>query len=129
KVGKHLLLEKPVAMTVAAVHTLLDAATSAGVASVVFFTDRFADASREWFREVRTTEGWRGGWLRSFGSLQEPDNPFGSSPWRLESGALGDTGRHSLSTLSAALGPVRSHGRRGGWGPGERGDPLWCRGD
>jgi predicted dehydrogenase len=46
KVGKHLLLEKPVAMTVAAVHALRDAATSAGVASVVFFTDRFADASR-----------------------------------------------------------------------------------
>src|SRR5262245_6292259 len=59
---KHLLLDKPVAMTVAAANALRDAATSAGVASVVFFTDRFVEASRAWFREVRATEGWRGGW-------------------------------------------------------------------
>jgi predicted dehydrogenase len=106
--GRHLLLDKPVAMTVAAANALRDAATSAGVASVVFFTDRFADAPRAWFREVRGTEGWRGGWLRSLSSLQEPDNPFGSSPWRWQSGALWDTGPHALSTLSAALGPVTS---------------------
>jgi predicted dehydrogenase len=108
KAGKHLLLDKPVAMTVAAAHALRDAATTAGVASVVFFTDRFADTSRSWFREVRTTEGWRGGWLRAFSSLQEQDNPFGSSPWRWERGALWDIGPHALSTLSAALGPARS---------------------
>ena len=114
--GKHLLLDKPVAMTVAAANGLRDAATAAGVASVVFFTDRFADASRAWFREVRGTEGWRGGWLRSFSSLQEPDNPFGSSPWRWASGALWDTGPHALSTLSAALGPARSLTAVGGDG-------------
>ena len=50
--GKHLLLDKPVALTVAAANALRDAATAAGVASVVFFTDRFADESRAWFREV-----------------------------------------------------------------------------
>lgn len=114
--GKHLLLDKPVALTVAAADALRDTATSAGVASVVFFTDRFADASRTWFREVRTTEGWRGGWLRSFSSLQEPGNPFGSSSWRWESGALWDTGPHALSTLSAALGPARSLTAVGGAG-------------
>ncbi|HET7071968.1 MAG TPA: Gfo/Idh/MocA family oxidoreductase [Nocardioides sp.] len=113
---KHLLLDKPVAMSVAAGNALRDAATSAGVASVVFLTDRFADGSRAWFREVRTTQGWRGGWLRSFSSLQEPDNPFGSSPWRWESGALWDTGPHALSTLSAALGPARSLTAVGGDG-------------
>jgi predicted dehydrogenase len=114
--GKHLLLDKPVAMTVAAAEALRDAATSAGVSSVVFFTDRFADASRTWFRDVRTTAGWRGGWLRSFSSLQEPDNPFGSSSWRWESGALWDTGPHALSTLIAALGPARSLTAVGGAG-------------
>jgi predicted dehydrogenase len=106
--GKHLLLDKPLAMTVAGAHAVRDAAISAGVASVVFFTDRFADASRAWFREVRETGGWHGGWLRSFSSLQQPDNPFGSSPWRWQSGALWDTGPHALSTLTAALGPARS---------------------
>ena len=114
--GKHLLLDKPVAMTVAAAHALRDAAISAGVASVVFFTDRFADASRTWFRDVRATEGWRGGWLRSFSSLQEQGNPFGASPWRWENGALWDTGPHALSTLTAALGPVRSLTAVGGDG-------------
>jgi predicted dehydrogenase len=113
---KHLLLDKPVAMTVAAAHALRDVAISAGVASVVFFTDRFADAPRAWFREVRTTQGWRGGWLRSFSSLQEPDNPFGSSPWRWESGALWDVGPHALSTLTAVLGPARSLTAVGGDG-------------
>ena len=116
KAGKHLLLDKPVAMTVAAAHALRDAATATGVASVVFFTDRFVDTSRAWFRDVRTTEGWRGGWVRWFSSLQEPGNPFGSSPWRWESGALWDIGPHALSTLSAALGPVTSLTAVGGDG-------------
>ena len=114
--GKHILLDKPVAMTVAAANALRDAATSAGVASVVFCTDRFVESSRAWFREVRGAEGWRGGWLRSLSSLQEPDNPFGSSPWRWESGALWDIGPHALSTLSAALGPVTSLTAVGGDG-------------
>jgi predicted dehydrogenase len=114
--GKHLLLDKPVATTVAAANALSEAVAAAGVASVVFFTDRFVEASRAWFGEVRTTEGWRGGWLRSFSSLQEPDNPFGASPWRWERGALWDIGPHALSTLTAALGPARSLTAVGGSG-------------
>lgn len=116
RAGKHLLLDKPVAMTVAAAQALRDAASSAGVASVVFVTDRFADTSRAWFREVRATGGWRGGWLRSFSSLQEQGNPFGASPWRWDGGALWDTGPHALSTLDAALGPVASLTAVGGGG-------------
>jgi predicted dehydrogenase len=114
--GKHMLLDKPVAMTVAGAHALRDAASEAGVASVVFFTDRFVDTSRAWFRDVRATEGWRGGWLRWFSSLQEEGNPFGASPWRLQSGALWDIGPHALSTLTAALGPIRSLTAAGGDG-------------
>ena len=75
---------------------------------MVFFTDRFIDGSRAWFRQVTSTGGWRGGWLRGFSSLQQADNPFGSSPWRHETGALWDIGPHALSTLGAALGPVVS---------------------
>ena len=69
---------------------------------------RFADAARAWFTDVRATGGWRGGWLRSFSSLQEEGNPFGSSPWRWKSGALWDVGPHALSSLVAALGPATS---------------------
>lgn len=116
RAGKHLLLDKPVAISVEAAHAVRDAAATSGAASVVFFTDRFVDTSRAWFEEVRTTTGWRGGWLRWFSSLQEPGNPFGGSPWRHDLGALWDTGPHALSTLSAALGPVTSLTARGGDG-------------
>lgn len=102
--GKHLLLEKPVATSVAAARDLADAARD--VASVVFFTDRFASSARSWFAGVTGTGGWSGGWMRWFSALQAPGNPFGASPWRHELGALWDTGPHALSTLSAALGPV-----------------------
>jgi predicted dehydrogenase len=116
RAGKHLLLDKPVAADVDAARALRDAARDAGVASVVFFTDRFAARSRAWFEEVRSTDGWRGGWVRWFSALQEPDNPFGSSPWRQERGALWDTGPHALSTLDACLGPVESLTAVGGSG-------------
>lgn len=105
---KHLLLDKPVAAGVEAARALCDAADDAGVASVVFFTDRFIAESRAWFSQVAVAGGWQGGWLRWFSALQESDNPFGASPWRRERGALWDTGPHALSTLSACLGPIVS---------------------
>ena len=108
RAGKHLLLDKPVALDVEDARAVRDAAIAAGVASVVFFTDRFVDRSRAWFDEVGSTGGWSGGWLRWFSALQLPDNPFGASPWRQEQGALWDTGPHALSTLGAALGPIVS---------------------
>lgn len=108
RAGKHLLLDKPIATSVAEARALADAVEAAGVASVVFFTDRFVEGSRAWFDGMRATGGWRGGWMRWFSALQQPDNPFGASPWRHERGALWDTGPHALSTLSAVLGPVES---------------------
>ena len=106
--GRHLLLDKPVAADLSAARALRDAAESAGVASVVFFTDRFVDETRAWIAEVHEVGGWRGGWVRYFSALQEPGNPFGASPWRHEAGALWDTGPHALSTLTATLGPISS---------------------
>src|SRR3954447_14986615 len=60
KAGKHLLLEKPVATSVPAAQVLADAARD--VASVVFFTDRFASTARSWFEDVHGAGGWHGGW-------------------------------------------------------------------
>jgi predicted dehydrogenase len=108
RAGRHLLLDKPVAMDVGAARLLRDAAADAGVASVVFFTDRFVDETRAWIAEVQDVGGWRGGWVRWFSALQEPGNPFGASPWRHEAGALWDTGPHALSMLIATLGPISS---------------------
>lgn len=104
--GRHLLLDKPIALDVESADALESAVEAAGVASVVFFTDRFVDSSRAWFDHVQATAGWRGAWFRWLSTLQAPDNPFGGSPWRHEKGALWDTGPHALSTLIEALGPI-----------------------
>ncbi len=108
RAGKHLLLDKPIALDVEAADALEAAVEQSGVASVVFFTDRFVDTSRAWFEQVQETAGWRGAWYRWLSTLQASDNPFGGSAWRRERGALWDTGPHALSTLIGTLGPIAS---------------------
>ena len=103
--GKHLLLEKPIALDVAAAESVLAAAQAGGVASVVFFTLRFQPATSTWLTQAgRTTlAGGAGSWLGSLAG-----SPFDASPWRHEHGALWDLGPHALSLLVPALGPVVS---------------------
>jgi predicted dehydrogenase len=101
--GKHLLLEKPVALTTAAADRVVAAAEATGVASVVFFTNRFRTATSTWLEQAsRTTLA--GGAMTWLGSLA--GSPFDASPWRHEHGALWDVGPHALSLLVPALGPV-----------------------
>jgi predicted dehydrogenase len=79
------------------------AVDAAGVASVVFFTNRFRTATSTWLEQAaRTTLA--GGAVTWLGSLA--GSPFGNSPWRHEHGALWDVGPHALSLLVPALGPV-----------------------
>src|SRR6204780_3314683 len=59
--GKHLLLEKPIALPDAAAGGLVEAVERAGVASVVFFTQRFQPDVRAWLAEVAARGGWAGG--------------------------------------------------------------------
>ncbi|WP_324274321.1 Gfo/Idh/MocA family oxidoreductase [Blastococcus brunescens] len=101
--GKHLLLEKPIALDVEGADRVVAAVGDAGVASVVFFTFRFRPATATWLEQVaRTTvAGGHGSWLSSLAG-----SPFDSSPWRKERGALWDIGPHALSLLVPALGPV-----------------------
>ena len=116
RAGKHLLLDKPVATTLPAARDLAEAVEQAGVASVVFFTDLFAPALRSWFDDAAATEGWLGGSARWLGDLDDPDNPFGSSAWRREHGALWDIGPHAVACLSFLLGPVEDVYAVGGAG-------------
>lgn len=101
--GKHLLLEKPIALDVASADRVVAAVRNAGVASVVFFTFRFQAQTATWLEQTaRTTPaGGHGSWLSSL-----TGTPFDSSPWRKERGALWDIGPHALSLLVPALGPV-----------------------
>src|SRR3954464_6092087 len=112
--GKHLLLEKPIALDVAAAdRVVVSAVTAAGVASVVFFTFRFQAATSTWLEQAARTRllGGAGTWIDSL-----VGTPFGGSPWRQEHGALWDIGPHALSVLMPALGPVVSVQAGGGQG-------------
>ena len=110
--GKHLLLDKPVSDTVEAATRLVAAVEEAGVASVVFFTDRFHPATREWLGRVEQAAAaagpWQGGWGRWLSALWDEGLPAGASSWRSEHGALRDIGPHLFSWLTATLGPVAS---------------------
>jgi predicted dehydrogenase len=105
--GKHLLLEKPIALSVHDADRVVAAAGSAGVASLVFVTARYRTGTSVWLQQAaRTTLA--GGGVTWLGSIFQPDSPFKDSVWRVEHGALWDLGPHALSLLVPALGPVES---------------------
>jgi predicted dehydrogenase len=108
--GKHLLLEKPIALSPDDADKLAVAVEEAGVASVVFFTWRFNTEIRAWLTDEQARggwsgEGWSGGAAIWLGTAFLPDNPF-NTPWRREKGALWDLGPHLVGMLWACLGPV-----------------------
>jgi predicted dehydrogenase len=107
RAGKHLLLEKPIAIAPADADALAAAVDSAHVASVVFFTARFQANVRAWLAEVLAASGWAGGCAVWLGSALRQGSPF-NTPWRREKGALWDLGPHVISLLWASLGPVGS---------------------
>ena len=104
RAGKHLFLDKPLALTVAAADEVVDAVDATGVGSVVFFTSRFNPAAVEFLRTATATGGWDGGRAVLLGSLA--GGPYDASPWRHERGGLWDVGPHALSLLIPVLGPV-----------------------
>ncbi|WP_369213371.1 Gfo/Idh/MocA family protein [Streptomyces flavofungini] len=105
--GCHLLLDKPVATTPEAARQLAQAAERAGVASVVFFTLRFAPVTSAWLAEQQGTGGWFTGRADWFGAFYKPDGDAAfSSPWRESRGGLWDVGPHALSMLLPVLGDV-----------------------
>ena len=103
--GKHLLLEKPVALSVAAADALVAAVEESGVSSVVFFTARFEPEVRAWIAEVKAQDGWLGASAVLLASARRGSSPF-NTPWRQEKGALWDVGPHVISMLWACLGPI-----------------------
>ncbi|NJP69412.1 Gfo/Idh/MocA family oxidoreductase [Streptomyces sp. C1-2] len=118
RAGRHLLLDKPVATTVAGARALAGAVREAEVASVVFFTTRFQPATEAWIAEQSARGGWftaRAEWL---GAVFTGDSPYAASPWRREKGALWDVGPHALSVLLPVLGDV-TRVRAAGRGPGD----------
>ena len=111
--GKHLLLEKPIAISAADADALVSAVEQARVASIVFFTARFQADMRAWLAEVTATGGWASGSAVWLGTAWQAGNPF-NTPWRRDKGGLWDLGPHVVSLLWASLGPVRSVTARAG---------------
>lgn len=105
RAGRHLLLEKPVALTAAAADTLVAAVEHAGVASVVFFTMRFQPDASTWLTDLCAAGGWAGGHASWLASAYSADSLF-NTPWRREKGGLWDLAPHALSILWPILGPV-----------------------
>ncbi|RRQ86833.1 Gfo/Idh/MocA family protein [Streptomyces griseofuscus] len=106
RAGRHLLLDKPLALSVADARAVAEEAERAGVASVVFFTARFQKEPQAWIEDQAALTGWftaRAQWL---GAVFTTDSPFAASPWRQEKGPLWDLGPHALSVLMPILGDV-----------------------
>ncbi|MER5706440.1 Gfo/Idh/MocA family protein [Streptomyces sp. NPDC053253] len=106
--GCHVLLDKPVATTVAGAREVAAAVEKAGVASVVFCTLRFAEATARWIEERTAAGGWFLGEAHWLGSLYGPGSTsaYAASPWRREKGGLWDVGPHVLSVYLPVLGDV-----------------------
>ena len=105
--GRHLLLEKPVALDSSSAQSLTAAVGATGVSTIVFFTARFSPGLATWF-ETLAGGDWEAGTYVELGSIFQPGSPYAGSTWRRQRGALWDIGPHALATLTAALGPAAS---------------------
>ena len=105
--GKHLVLEKPLALDMAAADAVVDSVAAAGVASVVFLTYRFDEQTAAWLhtmQELAAAHGpWEGALSGWTGCIDLPDSPYAQSTWRRARGGLWDWGPHALSVLDALM--------------------------
>lgn len=106
--GKHLILEKPIALTVEDAQAIEAVVKKAGVASLVFFIRRFVPEIAAAI-EAERGAGWKHGVVRVHSSVMTTDSPYRDSRWRQEPGAaLWDIGPHILAVLIPLLGDVSS---------------------
>ncbi|MGN6330131.1 MAG: Gfo/Idh/MocA family protein [Motilibacteraceae bacterium] len=108
RAGRHLLLDKPVALSPEDARQLARAAEESGIASLVFFTSLFDAARRAWLYEMGAAPGWSGAEAAWTGNIFQPGSPYAESEWRQQHGGLWDVGPHALSMLVPLLGEVVS---------------------
>jgi predicted dehydrogenase len=105
--GCHLLLDKPVALDLAAADEVAAAAAAAGVRAAVFHTYRYVPRVMDWLAGL-PAGGWTGASVRWLSSIYEPGSPYAQSVWRQDKGALWDLAPHVLSVLLPLLGAAES---------------------
>ncbi|WP_199716591.1 Gfo/Idh/MocA family protein [Micromonospora musae] len=104
--GRHLLLDKPISLSLADADRVVGAAQSAGVASVVFFTQRYQPNVTAFLAATAAAGGWQHAKAIMFSSIYQPGSPYSGSQWRRDHGALWDVGPHALSIILPVLGRV-----------------------
>jgi predicted dehydrogenase len=104
--GCHLLLEKPLALTVPAAEEVAAAVERTGVAQVSFLTRRFVPDLVAELAAIAAGDPCQHVRVRFLSGALLPNSPYTDCAWRIERGALWDLGPHALSVLLPALGPV-----------------------
>lgn len=109
--GKHVVVEKPLEVSPARAHALIEAAEAAGVALATIFMSRFADANA--FLKRAVSEGRLGPLVQgnAFVPWYRSQAYYDSGAWRgtkgLDGGgALMNQGIHQLDLLRWIMGPV-----------------------
>jgi predicted dehydrogenase len=103
--GKHVLLEKPLALTVAEADALREAA-GGHCAALVFFMRRFVPEIEQALR-LAAGRTWTQASARMHSSALSTDTPYRNSVWRqADAAVLWDIAPHILSLLLPVLGPV-----------------------
>ncbi len=103
RAGKHLLLEKPIALDLASAERLTDAVHESGVRSLIVLSWRYASSIRTFLAEASSFDALGGRGVFASGALL---GGMFATPWRLERGPLLDLGPHVVDLLDAALGRV-----------------------
>ncbi|WP_185996353.1 Gfo/Idh/MocA family protein [Nocardioides campestrisoli] len=116
RAGRHLLLEKPVAVSVREAAAVQEAVREGGGRAMVFFTRRLVPEVERFVEQARGRE-WSRATVRAHSDVMVTQSPYRDSQWRGgPRAALWDLAPHALSVLLPVLGPVRQvtaaqHGR------------------
>jgi predicted dehydrogenase len=103
RAGRHLMLDKPLALDLDAARALAEAVAESGVVTQLMLTHRFRPRTAEFLARARDF-GAIGARL-AFLSGAFLEGRY-ATPWRREHGALFDLGPHALDLVEAALGPI-----------------------
>ncbi|MFI6906826.1 Gfo/Idh/MocA family protein [Nonomuraea sp. NPDC050394] len=105
RAGRAVLLEKPLALDVAAAERVAAEVGRAGVPSMLTLTNRFRPGVRAFLRACAGTSLYGGRACQLTNEFR--DGTFAHSPWRSRGGVLYNTGPHGLDLLDAALGTIK----------------------
>jgi len=120
RAGKHLLLEKPIAISESEADGLVEAVTEGEVASVVFFTLRFRAEMRAWLADVTARGGWIGGGRILVGVIAAGVQPVQHPVAAREGRAVGHRPARDLGAVARPRAGDVGNRRRG---PGGRQPP------